>query len=257
MALNDKTAAWIQARIDEQAPVADLDEEGLRRRLGALHELSDALEGTKGSVELFGMGMRDELLADARTRFAPAVKAMRDRWQAHLEQATVPFKRVASLYGYTFVDLPVTAPRAPTRSPQVDAALDRLLGALERRPIAYWIDETPTSIFLDSGDDPPSQLEGLYARINGLAIYPAKKRGRHKKLAYDSLVIEPADDAEELEFDGREFITLHKHEAGRLLICALDDGSVWQIASRGEPPLPIAPTLADYLDLLASDDRTA
>ena len=204
MALTDRMAASIQAQIDEQAPEIDLDEDGLRRRLGALRELSDALEGTSSSVHLFGMGMHGELLTEARTRFAPVVQAMRNRWQLHLETAAVPVKRVASSYGYAFGTCRSVPQRPPTRSPQVDAALDRLLATLDHgarqdgQPIAYWIDETPTHVFLASGADPLPQLEGLYARLNGLAIYPAKKGGRHKKLAYDWLVIEATDDLAKL-----------------------------------------------------------
>lgn len=258
MPLNDRIAAWIQAQIDEQAPALDLDAEGIRRRLGALRELLDVLEGTNPATQLFGMSLQGDTLIEARARFVASARASRTAWHDHLTQVDEPTKRVAREYGYVFVGDAPQPRRPPTRSLEVDAALDRLLAILDRgatvdgKPVAYWLDETPAHVFTENGAPPPSQLEGIYARLDGLAIYTAKKGGRSAKLRYDWLEIERADDAEELEVEGRSFITLHKHDGGRLLLCALDDGSVWKIAWHGEAPERVAPAIAAYLDQLSA-----
>ena len=47
-------------------------------------------------------------------------------------------------------------------------------------------------------------------------------------------------------------MSCRKHDGGRFLLCALDDGSVWKIAWRGEAPERVALTIAAYLDQLSA-----
>jgi hypothetical protein len=270
--MTEKSIAWLRAKVDECSPQPVLAEIG--SSVASLAELVTQLRGAARTATLFGMAANAEVVARARVELLPTAEAALVAWKQRLvaehgDEGAKAFADITLRYGLALDPLP-----ALRRDPKISAALGRLFAALadvdratanavaagswlsvSGQRLAYYVARTSDPVgFAQLGLEPaPSDLEGLYAEIDGLVIDSSDRGGETDQVRGEGAVFDAVARAELVDIEDAECVLLSQGDMGLMRLYRLDDGAVLEWLTKfDEHPRLIAPSLVAYLDQLTA-----